>query len=304
VTPSSPALGLADSGVDALGQRVLGAWDAFLDVAGAADLERPSRLEGWSGTDLCIHLGTWEDNRPLEELVTSARAGSPTVLPPMDDANERLVAAHRGAGPDEVLDAVRHSRDELARFFASLDAAELGRTPASSILGPLPLLALVHAGCYELAVHALDLAPCGAPEPEPELLSAGVASLIDSLGALAARRELSAAVTAQTPAGGWRFESGGSGWRTEPVAPGPVDGAAVSAPAGVLLDVSAGRASLGPLLASGQVRLQDVRAFVRLAPVIEDLPGIPGGEALQRAARGLGSASRLAGRLPRLPFWR
>jgi uncharacterized protein (TIGR03083 family) len=304
VTPHSPALGLADDGVDALGRRVLGAWDSFLDLAAAADLDRPSRLEGWSGTELCIHLGTWEDNRPLEQLVASARAGSPTLLPPPDEANERLVAAHRGAGPEEVLAAVRHSRDELERFFAGPDAAELGRQPASSLLGPLPLLALVHAGCYELAVHALDLAPCGAPEPEPELLGAGIASLIDSLGALAARRELAAAVSAQTPAGGWRFESRGSGWRTEPLPPGPVDGAAVSAPAGVLLDVSAGRASLGPLLASRQVRLQDVRAFLRLTPLIEDLPGIPGGEALQRAARGLGGASQLAGRLPRLPFWR
>ena len=58
---------------------------------------------------------------------------------------------------------------------------------------------------------------------------------------------------------------------------------------------------LGPLLVGGQVGVQGVAAFLRLAPLIEDVPGIPGGAALRRAAAGLSAGSRLAGLLPRIP---
>jgi len=80
-----------------------------------------------------------------------------------------------------------------------------------SVLGPLPLSTLVGAGAYELAVHALDLAPAGARAPSTTLLSAGVAALVDTTGALAARCDISAGAACLSPEGGWAFAATGLG---------------------------------------------------------------------------------------------
>ena len=151
---------------------VVACWDAFIDVASdpATDLTRPSRLRGWSGLDTCIHLGSWPDSAPLVGLLASARADGAGGHGSPDAANARLVAAHRDEGVDGVLASLVRARDALEEFFAGPLPAELGRHVSSSAVGPLPVLSLVHAGTYELAVHALDLAPCGAPEPAPLLL--------------------------------------------------------------------------------------------------------------------------------------
>jgi uncharacterized protein (TIGR03083 family) len=290
--------GLADSDPEWLGTAVVRAWSRFCEVAGEADLSRPSRLPGWTGRDVCVHLGSWEDHRPLESVVGSARAGGATTLPAPDAENEALLAAHHDAADAEVLDALRLARDAVAEFFAGPGPRELGRAPTSSAVGPLPVLSLVAAGTYELAVHALDLQPCGAPEPGPELLLPGLGSLIDVTGALAARRGLSAAAAAQTPDGGWRFDADGGGWTTTALPPGPLEGTAVLAPAALLLDVSAGRVAAAPLVVSGGLRLQGAPALLRLAPLIEDVPGIPGGPALRRAGTALAAGGRVAGRLP------
>jgi hypothetical protein len=303
--PSAPAsqlsLGLTDTGARALAEPVVAAWDAFLEVAAAADLDRPSRLPGWSGRQLCIHLGSWPDHQTLVSVLDSARRGGATTLRSPDAENARLVAAHGDATDADVLAALRRARESVAGFLASPEALTLGTAPASSAVGPLPVLALVCAGTYELAVHALDLGPCGAPPPGDTLLLTGLGSLLDVTGALAARRRLTAAAAAQTPGGGWRFEASDGGWTTTALPAGPVEGTAVRGPADVLLDVSAGRVSLAPLLVSGRVAVQGVAAFLQLAPLIEDVPGIPGGAALRRAAAGLSAGSRLAGLLPRIP---
>ena len=297
---AAPALpqGLADRGPDALAAPVVAAWSAFCDLAAATDLARPSRLPGWSGRDVCVHLGSWEDSRPLQGVLDSARDGGVTTTAAPDERNETLVAARRGATDDEVLDSLRRARDAVAAFLASPEARTLATAPASSAVGPLPVLSLVCAGTYELAVHALDLAPCGAPAPPRHLLLTGLCSLLDVTGALAARRGLVASAGAQTPDGGWRFDAAGGGWTTAALAPGPLDGTAVLAPAEVLLDVSAGRVAAAPLVVTGALRVQGVAALLRLAPLIEDVPGIPGGAALRGAATALAAGGRWAGRLP------
>lgn len=304
MTPQPPPAqprGLADTDPARLGDDVVEAWSRFCDVAAAADLSRPSRLTGWSGRDVCVHLGSWEDHRPLRSVLASARAGGATTLPAPDAANQALVEAHRDAGDAEVLAALRTARDAVAAFFAGDEPHELGRALASSAVGPLPVLSLVAAGTYELAVHALDLRPCGAPDPGPQLLLAGLGSLLDVTGSLAARRGLDASAAASTPDGGWRFTAAGGGWTTERVPAGPVDGPAVVAPAELLLDVSAGRVAAGPLVLSGALRVQGPAAFLRLAPLVEDVPGIPGAAALRRAGAALAAGGRLVGRLPRVP---
>ncbi len=287
--------GLADTDPRALGDAVVAAWDAFLEVASApsTDLTRPSRLPGWSGADTCIHLGQWPDSTPLEGLRDSALAGGAGEPMDPDDANSRLVAAHRADGPDAVLAALVRARDTLADWFDTDEPEQLGRQVSSSAVGPLPVLSLVHAGTYELAVHALDLAPCGAPEPSELLLERGVAALMDVTGALCVRSGVHTTLTASTPAYGWAFRSGADGWTVERTPGGRFAGPGASASAADLLDASAGRAHLPALLLSRRLAVQDLRGFMRLAPLLHDVPGLPGGAVLRSAVGGLGRVTRL-----------
>lgn len=295
---SGSDVGLAGGDLETLAERVLTAWDAFLDVAAGADLAAPSRLPGFSGADVCIHLGRWPDSHPLRRVLASARDGGRGEVPHPDDVSRRLVQAHRDASPREVLDALVGARTAVAEFFSSPQACALGRRVAASAVGPLPVLSVVHAGCYELAVHALDLATCGAPPPEPGLLHSGLAALVDVTGALAARHAVDVTMTAQTPNGGWRFRAGDDGWETAEVPAGQVTGPAVLAATANLLDLSAGRLAVPPLLASGRLRVQSIGSMVRLAPLVVEIPGLPGRGALRRAASVMTGGGWLLGRWP------
>ncbi len=207
--------GLASGDLDALADRVRDSWTAFVTIADVVDLAAPSRLPGWTGREVLLHLGTWGDRAPLREAVISARTASAGESRHPDEVNAEVIAAHADATDDEVRDALRRSRDEVAAFLAD-DLEQHAADLASSTLGPLPLAGIVHAGCYELAVHALDLAPCGAPPADPALLDAGLGALIDVTGALAARHGIHVPVSAQTPDGGWRAVVDGELWSTDP----------------------------------------------------------------------------------------
>lgn len=289
--------GLSESDPDELGRVVVACWDAFLEVASdpATDLSRPSRLRGWTGLDTCVHLGAWPDSQPLVGLLASARADGAGEAGPPDDANERLVAAHRDEGVDGVLAALVRARDALEEFFAGPLPAELGRAVSSSAVGPLPVLSLVHAGTYELAVHALDLAPCGAPAPDPLLLDRGLAALMDVTGALAARAGVHTTLTAQAPTAGWRVTTGPDGWTTAVPLYSEFTGPGVRGSVVDLLDTSAGRTHLGQLLLTRRLVVQDLPGFLRLAPLLHEVPGLPGGAALRTAVGGLGRVTRLLG---------
>jgi uncharacterized protein (TIGR03083 family) len=297
------AAGLADTDLTELGDHVVACWDEFLDVvtAPATDLGRPSRLPGWSGRDTCVHLARWDDHSVVDAVVASASDGAPQIPAGSPDAaNARLVAAHADASDEEVVAAVRRARDDVAAFFASDSAAELGRTTSASTVGPLPVASVLHAGCYELAVHALDLAPCGAPPPAGHLLDRGLAALIDVTGALSARHDVHLTLTAQTPSGGWAYASSSDGWSTTPVPAGPYAGTGVSGTVEDLLDASAGRRALPQLLVQRRLVVSEMTSFMRLAPLLSEVPGLPGGAALRTAVAGLGGVSRLLGRLPSL----
>ena len=303
--PARGRFGLAETDPDRLGQEVLAAWDAFLDVVRdpATDLTRPSRLAGWSGRDTCVHLGSWDDAQVLEGVLASARAGDLDDAPPPDAGNDALVRAHRDAPVEEVVSALVAARDRVARFFASGEVHETGRLLSRSTVGPLPVLSLLHAGTYELAVHALDLAPCGAPPPPPVLLDRGLAALIDVTGSLAVRSRVDIALTAMTPTGGWRFVSGDDGWTTDRTPAGDVRGVGVRGSAVDLLDASAGRTGLPQLLVTRRLHVQQLAQWMRLAPLLEEVPGLPGGATLRTAVAGLsgvaGGVGRVLGRFRR-----
>ena len=173
----------------------------------------------------------------------------------------------------------------MADFLAGPEVATIGQRRVRSVLGPLPLTTLVGAGAYELAVHALDLAPAGAPAAvrEPALRRPRVAGRHHRraggpLRDLDHRSEL-------------RLARGRAG--PSPHVPGAWTTIELpDVPAGV---VGGGRPGGGParrlrrpprvpaMLARRELRLHHVAGLLSLAPIVEAVPGLPGGSALRLA---------------------
>ncbi len=288
--------GMADAGRAEVGGMVLGAWDAFIARAETVDLDRPTRLPGWRAHEVCVHLGCWEDHTALADLVASARAAGAGRPPDVDGTNARVTAAHRDASREEVLAALRRNREATARYLAE-EPVELDTAPAVATVGTLPLLSVVLGQAYELAVHGLDLAPLGTPPVPGDVLQAGLAALADVTGALASSCGITGGVTLTTPDGGWAFASGPTGWTVRRVAAGDPAGTAVEARADLLLEAASGRVNPVTALARRRLRVHDIGGLMQLAPIVAVAPGIPGGPILALAARTLGGAGGLLGRL-------
>ncbi len=275
---------------------VLEAWDAFLDQVATVDLDRPSRLSGWRAHEIAVHLGCWDDHTALADLIASARSGGTGTPPEVDAVNARVTAAHRDATRDEVLAALRRNRDATARYLKE-EPVDLDTAPTVSVVGRLPLLSVVLGQAYELAVHGLDLVSCGAEPPPPSVLQSGLAALVDVTGALAASCDITGGVTLATPDGGWAFAADGDGWTVRRVPSGSVSGPAVEASATLLLEAASGRINPVPAAATRRLKVHDVPGLLLLAPIVQKVPGIPGGPILQLAARTMGGAGGMLGRL-------
>lgn len=287
---------MADAGRDEVGARGLRAWDAFLAEAERIDLDRPSRLPGWRAHEICVHLGCWDDHAAMADLVESARAGGTGSQPDPDAVNARVTAAHAGASREEVLGALRRNREATARYLTE-EPVELDTAPTVSVVGRLPLLSVVLGQAYELAVHGLDLVSCGAEPPSADVLQSGLAALVDVTGALATSCAITGSVTLATPDGGWAFDADPDGWVVRAVPGGTHEGPAVEASAELLLEAASGRINPGPAAARRQLKVHDVGGLLQLAPIVQKVPGIPGGPILQLAARTVGGAGGVLGRL-------
>src|SRR3954469_22523777 len=288
--------GMADAGRKKVAEMVLGAWDAFLVQAEAVDLERKTRLPGWRVHEICVHLGSWPDHTAMADLIASAKAGGTGEPPDVDAVNARVTAAHRGASRADVLAALRRNREATERYLTE-EPKELDTAPTVSVVGRLPLLSVVLGQAYELAVHGLDLADIGAPPVPDEVLQSGLAALADVTGALAASCEITGGATLATPDGGWRFAADPNGWTVTRVAPGAASGSAVEAPADVLLEAASGRINPVPAVARRKLKVREIGGLLKLAPIVQVAPGIPGGPILQLAARTIGGAGGLLGRI-------
>lgn len=288
--------GMADAGRDQVGRMVLDAWDAFIEQAAAVDLSRSSRLTGWRAHEICVHLGCWDDHTALADLIASARDGGAGTPPEVDAVNARVIAAHRDASREEVLDGLRRNRDATARYLAE-EPVELDTALTVSVVGRIPLLSVILGQAYELAVHGLDLVSCGAAPPPREALQSGLAALADVTGGLAASMDITGGVTLATPEGGWAFASDPHGWTVRRVGADEHEGAAVEAPADLLLEAASGRINPVPAVARRRLKVHDVGGLLKLAPIVQAVPGIPGGPILQLAAKTVGGAGGLVGRL-------
>jgi Mycothiol maleylpyruvate isomerase N-terminal domain len=288
--------GMADGGRDAVSGMVLEAWDVFIEQAEAVDLSRSSRLGGWRAQEICVHLGCWDDHTALADLIASARDGGTGTPPDVDAVNARVTAAHRDASRDDVLAALRRNREATARYLAE-EPVELDTAPTISVVGRIPLLSVILGQAYELAVHGLDLVSCGAAPPPPSVLQSGLAALVDVTGGLAASMSITGGVTLATPDGGWGFDAGPDGWTVRRVPADEFSGPAVEAPADLLLEAASGRINPVPAVARRRLKVHDVGGLLVLAPIVQAVPGIPGGPILQLAARTVGGAGGMLGRL-------
>lgn len=288
--------GMAEAGREQVASMVLEAWDAFIAQARTVDLDRTSRLPAWRAHEICVHLGCWDDHAAMADLITSARDGGTGIPPDVDAVNARVTAAHRNASREEVLAGLHRNREATARYLTE-EPVELDGAPAVSVVGRLPLLSVVLGQAYELAVHGLDLVSCGAEPPPPAVLQSGLAALTDVTGALAASMDITGQVALATPDGGWAFRSDAHGWEVRRLPAGRPDGPAVEAPADLLLDAASGRVNPVPAVARRALRVHEIGGLLRLAPIVSAVPGIPGGPILRLAARTVGGAGGMIGRL-------
>ena len=309
-------LGAIAYGRAAIRERVLGAWDDFLRVAEGVDLTARSRLPGWRAQEICIHLGAWPEHQPVNGVLAAARevlSGTPPGEPPdPDDVNSSVVTTHRSASRDEVMTALHVAREQAADYLEGDEPHELDEVLVVSTVGPLPTLTILHAQIYELAVHGLDLHALGGPAPAPRLLDGGLAALTDATGALAARVGIDSTAGIGSEVGSWAFRSSIAGWqigrwgeRSRTVS-GPTSAdftgklpVRVQAPAATLLEASAGRINPLKSVLTRRLKVHGLPGLLGLAPIVETVPGIPGGAALRVAAKALAGAGGAMGRLTR-----
>lgn len=292
--------GLATADPAALVAAVGRAWDLFGDLVDDVDLDAVARGRGLLAREVVIPLGAWPDNRPIAVLLDEARRGvvgdhdQGTLV---DEVRER----HKDESDDAIRAAVRRQREELDAFVASPAYAECAALPVASMLGTLPLLTFLHAATYPIATSALDLEQCGAVAPD-ELLDSGLLGLVDTIGCLAGRQGLSASLVARTTTTVVGTGAHGGAWRTSVLDPAVADaGPSLSGTTRLLLDVTAGRTDVPGSLARRELTFADVPGLLALAPIVEQVPGIPGRAALVAAIR---AASAIASLGKLLPFGR
>ncbi len=304
LAPSPGEQGVLSSDPTGAAARTLEAWDHFIALAEQADLHAVARAKGRLGRQVVLPLGRWPQTRSLAQVLADAQAGR--TAPPVDlEREEReVVAAQADASDTQVLAALQAARADLAAFLAASPPPGLLAAPTASPLGPLPVLTLLHAVAYQLAVGALDLEPCG-PTAPARLLELAVVALVDTTGALAARQGVAGSITAIMPGSVWGFAAVRGAWRTAELERplGAPQTPAVEATARVIVDITSGRNLNVPgLWRDGSLVTHDLAGLSRLTPVLEQVPGIPGGTALRTASRALSGVGRILGRLPGWPI--
>ncbi|RAG80810.1 hypothetical protein DN069_36270 [Streptacidiphilus pinicola] len=297
--------GVADETPETLRPRVLGAWDAVMAVArtalapdaqgpagpgpggaGAGEQEPGGQGSGGQGSggpgDLrpLAALGSWPGRPVLGEVMAAAHGG------PAPERRPKPFDPSRG----EVLEALAEARERVtAALDEVLAAPELGRRVVDSPLGPLPVLTQIHAMGHEAAQAVLSFSG----SVPPQLADAGLAAMVDVVGALAWRARIPASAGLWEPEGGlgWVFTADSDGWSTRPRTAGD-DVPGVEGAARHLL-VSSG--SVPTMLARGDIRMRRVTGLLALAPLVDQVPNLPGGPLLRRAVGAVSVLSRLPG---------
>lgn len=302
LTPRAGDRGRTSRDLTELGSSTVEAWDLFRAMAAGVDPAATGRAKGWTGLQVVVHVGAWDESRRLDDIladsVPEGDAGALTATIDHDAEVARVLSAHADASLDDALAALDRARQAMAAWFGSAAAAEEARRWTPSLLGPLPVGTLLGATAYQLAIAALDLEPCGAVVPD-RLLALGLAGLVDSAGALAGRTGIDASLAALTPQ--LRIGTGASAgsWATAELPDGAEAGPAVVGDVRTILDVTSGRALAPAAYARGDLGVHDLAGVLRMGRVVESVPGIPGGTALRRASAVLSGVGGVLGRFRR-----
>jgi hypothetical protein len=289
--------GLASGDFDALAWAIGRGWELFEEVAAEVDLGAPSRKQGWTGRGIVARVGEWPFGRRLEHMLADAHDGDADFYDA--DALDEQVREHTAALPaEDILAAVGAARATTVDWLASDGPQTWGLVHTSSPLGPLPVLTVINAMVYQLAIATLDLEPCGVDAPD-ELMDLGLSALIDTTGALAARKHVTGSFTAVTPRVIVGSGARGGHWRTALLDEDPQAGPGVVADARTVLDVTSGRANVAHLYRTGELHVRDLAGLIRLAPVLDGVPGVPPLGAVGRALSVVDAVGGLFGRLRR-----
>lgn len=270
------------------------AWDAFLSAAHGIDLLSVGRKDGRTAARTLVVLGSWPEGRTLEHIRADALAGRRDAEP-LDDVEARVVQAHVSDARTDIWAALVRSRDGIARWAASPDVEAESMLPVGGPLGVVPMGTLVAAQAYQCAVAALDLAPAGVIAPDT-LVMAGLASLIDTVGAVAAQQDAALTLLAITPAATWGTRTLGPNWHTTHLDDAQSQsGPALIGDASTILDIASGRRFAPAVYARGDVKVREVNDLLGVARVLASAPALPGTEGLRTALTAYSSATQVAG---------
>lgn len=291
LTPGPDDRGIATNDPLDLSQQTHRAWSEFRDAIDPVDIDALTRVKRRPARAVIAKVGDWPESRQLPEIVAAAMAGETDAID-QDAIDERVVAAHQNASRQELLAAIDRARDSVADWIAANDEstiADIGLRSVGSPLGELPVLTYLHAAAFQLAIAARDMDKSGAQTPDT-LLVAGLRALVDTTGALAARMGIDTTFAVVTPIASVITTASNGGWLVADVDPADVSSElpGLQGDAGVLLDVAAGRRNPVSAIRSREFRISQVRELLRLAPIAQKNPGLPGGPVLRSSARIIG----------------
>ena len=279
--------GLATADPDVVADLLDDAWSAAADLAASLPLDLPSRTPDRTVREVLVPLGAWDEHDRFVSLVRDARTDR---VHEVDDAAARsalVVAAHHDADNAEVAGALRRAGATAVGFLRSPAAGTLGRERTESAVGPLPLTCVLGAATYDLAVGMLDVAPPG--DVPPALTDAAIGALVDVTAGLAARQGLDVTFLVRTPDTAWAAATTPDGdWTTLRLAGSGLPDTGwptVEGLAADVLDAASGRRPPLPMLLSRRLRLRDVPGLLAVLPALDAVGSLPGGAALQAAAR-------------------
>ena len=326
-TPVAGELGLSSTRPQRMADDTVAAWRTFAgmlyDLAEAGRFDTRLRSTDSDGRhhtvrDIAIGIGTWPEARTVAAMVADAEQGLVGDFD-QDPVTDHLRRQYAGTSDDEILAAVDVSVSQVAEFAENHATTPLAVLPVRSLLGTLPVLTLLHAATYQLAVYALDIAAASTSRvPMPAAPDgfdyAGVVALVDVTGAIAARQHVSAAIAARTPDGVVASRAavidGVGAWHTITLPAGTkVSAPSVTARSHTFIEVTTGRvANIPALIVKRELVLDDVSGLLHITPVLEGVPGLPGGGALRAATASVrtmaGLGSGIGGRLSKLTHWR
>lgn len=290
VSPDPGERGRVSSDLAGTLAATVGAWDSLLEAVAGADMEAPARKEGRTVRRTLVVLGSWPEGRPLPDIRADALGGVLTS-DHLDDIEARVITSHGGDTPDAILDSLRRARDEVAEWSAAADIESEALLPVAGPLGIVPLGTLVAATAYQCAVAARDLQTAGVRAGD-ELLAAGLMSLVDTVGAVAAQQAATLSLAANTPQVQVATGAHSGDWRTAMAAPEGTP--LLTCDAGVLLDIAAGRASAPAAYARGELKAEDLTGLLTVAQVLSRAPGLPGTDGLRSALNAYESSAAAA----------